>query len=87
MNHPMIRTGRTYSLMGFEVPQVKPAAYWLLVKFVGGREHVQGASDNPTTARAFESQVTRNRKVIDRIELHDTDGCLDTIWSRDWEEV
>lgn len=61
-------------------------AYRLVVVWRDGREQVVYDSDNPREARAAEKRVSRNPKVIDRIELRDNGGKtrLETIWSRDW---
>jgi hypothetical protein len=59
-------------------------AYKLLIKWTDGRVETVAEGNNPSEVRAAEARVSRNPRVIDRIELHDLTGPLETLWSRSW---
>jgi len=83
-------TGKVHRIMGFDIKEVQPipaGPYRLVVRFTFGKETVQASGHNPCEVRAAERTVARNPKVIDRIELRDSCGCLETIWSRHWDEA
>lgn len=61
--------------------------YTLVAIFVQGHEiHVQ-SGHNPMEVRAAAERVSRNPKVIRRIELRDLTGVLETIWANTWDDV
>jgi hypothetical protein len=55
-----------------------------MVKYVHGHWQEIENCHNPQHARDAHNRVARNPKVIDRIELHDHEGSIETIWSRSW---
>lgn len=76
-----------YRICGYDIPLVDPSGpYRLVVVFTHGRELVQAQGYNPAAVRAAERGVARNPRVIERIELRDDEGPLETLWSRTWGE-
>lgn len=77
---------KSYRICGYEIPVINPGPYNLVVIFTNGREKVIHNSHNPQEAWAAHERVTRNIAVIQRIELRDHEGCLETIWDKDWNQ-
>ena len=69
-----------YVICGFRDPPYK-----LVVVFTHGATKVLHRSHSPVEARAAHDRVSRNPKVIERIELHDHEGVLETIWNKNWD--
>jgi hypothetical protein len=74
-----------YIIDGITIERVAPKGpYSLVIVWKHGVESVQANGHNPQLVRAAESQITRNSRVISRIELRDLTGPLETIWAADW---
>jgi hypothetical protein len=66
--------------------------YTIVVWWRDGRRTIAAASHNPMSLAASHNpmslaavpMVARDPRVIQRIELHDLDGCLEAIWDADW---
>ena len=53
-----------------------------------GRATRHGASHNPVDAEDYAfDHVARDPRVIRRIEVHDHEGCVETIWDAAWPYV
>jgi hypothetical protein len=57
--------------------------YTIVVWWRDGRRTIAAASHNPMSLAAV-PMVARDPRVIQRIELHDLDGCLEAIWDASW---
>jgi hypothetical protein len=60
-----------------------PRAYRIVVEWRDGRRTIEATSDDPTALKGAPT-IARNPRSINRIELHDTTGCLETIWASHW---
>ncbi len=49
-----------------------------------GEEHIQRQGHNPSEVRAAHLNISRNPKVIRRIELRDHEGPIETVWDKTW---
>lgn len=81
----LIRTGRTFRVMGFDIPEYRSepdGPYSLVVIWNDGRETIQARGHSPMGVREAESTIARNPRVISRIELRDSGGLLETIWRK-----
>jgi hypothetical protein len=58
--------------------------YSIVVLWQDGRSEIVATSHNPLEL-ANAPMVSRNPRVINRIELHDLTGCLETVWSAEWQ--
>jgi hypothetical protein len=61
--------------------------YSLRAVFADGRTQIVETGHAPMDVRSAESRVSRNPRVIARIELHDLTGRLETIWAASWEKM
>ena len=63
-----------------------PKPYRLIAVFQTGYDVLIEEGDDPVSVRAAHTKVSRNRKAVSRIELHDPSGCLETIWQFNWPD-
>lgn len=74
-----------YIIDGIKIERVRASpTFKLIVYFTFGKILVQAQCYMPSHVRAAHDQVARNPKVIKRIEMHDHEGCIDTIWDNTW---
>lgn len=57
--------------------------YRVWVEWRDGRRTCEAQSDNPTDLRGA-PMIARNPRAINRIEVHDRTGCLETVWASHW---
>lgn len=58
-------------------------AYSVHVQWRDGRKTIEAQSDNPSDVRGA-PMISRNPRAINRIEVHDRTGCLETVWDSTW---
>lgn len=58
--------------------------YELRIIWKDGRVTVQRRGWNPSFVREGKENISFNEKVIQSIELHDHEGCVDKIWDASW---
>lgn len=58
--------------------------YRVIVTWQNGTRTIVAESPNPTEL-AGAPTVSRNPRVIKRIEIHDLTGPLETVWDASWE--
>jgi hypothetical protein len=60
-------------------------AYFIRITWQDGRTTDHGHSSSPTVTREYgKHNVSRNHRVIKRIEMWDTTGPLQAFWDASW---
>jgi hypothetical protein len=60
--------------------------YKLVTIWQDSRRKIVVETDDPVYARACTSRVSYDPRNIARIELHDHEGRLETLWAATWNE-